>query len=81
MGKFEQILKEMEEKEAQDAKTKLDMQENLKLFLAELTELTQKYGIEVYGCGCCNAVTTTSNVTLANRLFYDEETKSYEIGE
>ena len=31
------------------------MTENVKNFLKELTELSDKYGISIHGCGCCGS--------------------------
>jgi hypothetical protein len=33
----------------------MENKERLQLFLDELTTLTNKYGIEIGGCGCCNS--------------------------
>jgi hypothetical protein len=31
------------------------MDEKLEEFLNELSELTKKYGLYIYGCGCCGS--------------------------
>lgn len=45
----------------------------LEKFLAELDELTKKYGIEIGGCGCCGSPyldDTKTLKTLATDLWY-----------
>lgn len=50
-------------------------------FLNELTELTNKYGLYISACGCCNSpwiVDTDTDETVVEGLWYDKETKKYE---
>lgn len=52
-------------------------------FLVELTALTQKYNIDIGGCGCCGSpilYSLNSSDRLASYLKYNDELKTYEIG-
>lgn len=62
------------------------MDEKLKAFLSELAQLTQKYDIAVYGCGCCDSLEAINKNgeaigSLANKLSYDHTEKKYEFDE
>lgn len=66
-------------------------EQRIEAFLNGLTQLTQKYGIEVAGCGCCGSpfLDNVSKDSLYNvseepildaeKLEYDSETESYII--
>ena len=50
-------------------------------FLEELAELTEKYGIAIWGCGCCNSPQlkdVNSLECLAFDLEYNKKAKKYE---
>lgn len=54
--------------------------EKLIEFLTELTKLTDKYGFEIGGCGCCNSPWVTSNGRNCGvELTYDEEKSCYRV--
>lgn len=55
----------------------------LDLFLKELTELTQKYGLEIGGCGCCGSpwVLEIESGVYAYDLYYNKIHKNYEVEE
>ena len=54
--------------------------EKLIEFLTELTKLTDKYGFEIGGCGCCGSPWITSNDRDAgDELTYDEEKGCYRV--
>ena len=59
--------------------------EKLEMFLKELTELTNKYGIAIGGCGCCGSPwvydTTSDDGFLIDNLEYDESKKKYVLGD
>jgi hypothetical protein len=62
------------------------MKNTLEQFLIELALLTQKYNIEVHGCGCCDALRITNEEgewieSIAKELIYDKEEKKYETTE
>ncbi|MGN7135838.1 hypothetical protein [Streptomyces pseudogriseolus] len=46
-------------------------------FLQELTDLTNKYGIVVEGCGCCGSPYLSGNKE-SHDLRYDYDTERYE---
>ena len=49
-------------------------------FLQELAKLTDKYGIEVGGCGCCGSPwldDTKNRNCLGEELTYDSDKKTY----
>lgn len=54
---------------------------NLKEFLDELSELTQKYGLEIGGCGCCGSpwVEETEGDRTVDGLTYNREQKKYTV--
>ena len=55
----------------------------LDLFLKELTELTQKYGLEIGGCGCCGSpwVLEIESGVYAYDLYYNKIHKKYYVEE
>lgn len=57
------------------------MNSKLAQFLEELTALTNKYGIEIAGCGCCSSPylldTDHDFLVLGEELSFDRETKTY----
>lgn len=54
--------------------------EKLIEFLAELTKLTDKYGFEIGGCGCCGSPWVASDgKDSGERLEYDEEKGCYRV--
>jgi hypothetical protein len=54
--------------------------EKLIEFLTELTKLTDKYGFEIGGCGCCGSPWVTSDGGDGGvELKYDEEKFCYRI--
>lgn len=49
-------------------------------FLTELTKLTDKYGFEIGGCGCCGSPWVTSDDKDGGvELTYDEEKCCYRV--
>lgn len=46
------------------------MNKPLENFLIELTELCNKYKMDIYGCGCCGSPTVHQKLGSAN-LFHD----------
>lgn len=54
---------------------------NLKEYLDELSALTQKYGLEIGGCGCCGSPWVEEIVGdgTADGLTYNRETKKYTV--
>lgn len=54
---------------------------NLKEFLDGLSELTQKYGLEIGGCGCCGSpwVEEIEGNERLDELTYDREAKKYRV--
>lgn len=51
-------------------------------FLKELTELTNKYRIEIAGCGCCGSPWLDDSATgkaIAFDLIYKKEKMAYEL--
>ncbi len=56
----------------------------LEEFLKELAELTQKYELEIGGCGCCHSpwVWDIKKETFAAKdLIYDEKKQEYKLGD
>ena len=56
--------------------------ENINNFLKELEQLTNKYGLYIGGCGCCNSpyiCKIGENVHIADNLYYDEDTCKFEV--
>ena len=54
--------------------------EKLIEFLTELTKLTDKYGFEIGGCGCCGSPWVTSDDEDGGvELTYDEEKRCYRV--
>lgn len=54
--------------------------EKLIEFLTELTKLTDRYGFEIGGCGCCGSPwVTSSNREEALRLKYDDDKSCYRV--
>jgi len=51
----------------------------LKAFLTELTHLTNKYGYEIGGCGCCGSPWVCSESDSADMLYYDKDEKIYKV--
>ena len=53
--------------------------ENLELFLKELTKLSQKYGLKIGGCGCCNSpfIEDFNGKYVMGDLLYDKEKGKY----
>lgn len=53
----------------------------LELFLNELTELTQKYGIKICGCGCCGSpwLSDEKNEFDTDNLKYNHKKRQYEV--
>lgn len=51
----------------------------LEEFLKELSELTQKYELEIGGCGCCGSpwIENTQSY-VADNLYYDKDKQRYE---
>ena len=51
-------------------------------FLAELSELTKKYGITINGCGCCGSPWCSrleDGTLIGGLLRWDEENQKYAI--
>ncbi len=50
-------------------------------FLDELTKLTQKYGLIIGGCGCCESpwVANLKNEKIGERLEWNKNQQKYEI--
>jgi len=58
------------------------MSDRIADFLQELAKLTDKYGIEVGGCGCCGSPwleDTKNRDNLGDELTYDSKTKTYNV--
>ena len=61
------------------------MKRDVQGFLKELNELTNKYNISIWGCGCdgspalVDLLARDGNIFIAESLTYDEETKKYTI--
>lgn len=55
------------------------MNNRLKFFLLELSELTNKYEIAIGGCGCCGSpyIIDFKKEYEGNNLYYDDENKKY----
>ena len=53
--------------------------ENLEMFMKELAELTDKYGLSIGGCGCCGSpwIRDTKGTVVADDLYYDRHEKKY----
>lgn len=52
----------------------------LEEFLKELSELTQKHGFSIGGCGCCGSpwINDFKNEFDTDELSYDEEKQKYD---
>ena len=59
------------------------MTDRFNKFMAELSDLTNKYGIEIGGCGCCGSpfVTGSDGRYYGDNLQYDTLTKQYKLEE
>ena len=57
--------------------------DRLEKFLNELSALTQKYGLEIGGCGCCGSpwVLEIESGVYAYVLYYNKNTQKYEVEE
>lgn len=57
------------------------MTDRFNKFMAELSELTNRYGIEIGGCGCCGSpfVTGSDGRYYGDNLQYDPLTKKYKV--
>jgi hypothetical protein len=57
--------------------------DRLENFLKELSELTNKYGFEIAGCGCCGSpwVSDLKSNTSWDDLCYDIREEKYLIGD
>lgn len=56
--------------------------DELKAFLKELEQLTNKYGLIVDACGCCNSpfiYKKGERVSIAENLWFNQETNEYEV--
>ena len=56
----------------------------LKAFLIELTALTDKYNIEIGGCGCCGSPWLYDNEVneyLGECLEFDNDVKGYTVND
>jgi hypothetical protein len=56
------------------------MEEKVKVFLKELEELTNKHGMYLSSCGCCQSIRVGEVGTdneLADYLSYDEKENKY----
>ena len=55
--------------------------ERLENFLKELAELTQKYNIEIGGCGCCGSpyIYDFEREIDGEKLCYNETKQCYEL--
>ena len=52
----------------------------LEEFLKELSELTEKHGFSIGGCGCCGSpwINDFKDEFNADNLYYDNEKQKYE---
>lgn len=52
----------------------------LEEFLKELSELTEKHGFSIGGCGCCGSpwINDFKDEFGADNLYYDNEKQKYE---
>lgn len=51
-------------------------------FLKELAELSKKYDIEIWGCGCCGSpllINISDRNKLADNLNWEEEKNKYSV--
>lgn len=48
-------------------------------FLKELAKLTDKYGVEIDGCGCCGSPYLTGKNGKGDSLYYDREDSKYYV--
>ena len=59
----------------------MNNKERFNLFIKELEELTKKYDIEIWGCGCCSSprlLDIKSGNDFASDLSWDENEQKYE---
>lgn len=58
----------------------LTNEEKLEAFLDELSALTRKHGLKIWGCGCCGSpcIQTMDGKTLHECLYFDEEKGEYD---
>jgi hypothetical protein len=47
-------------------------------FLRELSELSKKYGITIWGCGCCGSPGVDGAGTSLDELTWNDKDKRYE---
>lgn len=56
--------------------------ERFDTFVKELGELTKKYDIEIWGCGCCGSPSLfdlkNKKATISNDLTWNDEKQEYE---
>lgn len=58
------------------------MEERVKNFMEELTNLSKKHGLHLWACSCCNAINvidTKADKTLLDCVVYDTEKGYYEF--
>lgn len=58
------------------------MKSRVDSFLKELAELSKKYDIEIWGCGCCGSpslMNISDGKTLADDLNWEEEEDKYSV--
>lgn len=63
---------------------KLTNEERLHYFLEELTSLTERYGLEIGGCGCCGSPYLTDCSTETEKINVDSlqyTTKGYTVND
>jgi hypothetical protein len=58
-----------------------NINKKVEMFLKELAELTDKYGLAVNGCGCCGSpwiYDVKSGEVIVDNIDYNEHEKKYE---